>query len=90
MLTDLQKQYEAEIVEAYAGSCMPYLDPEEYGMDEDDINAILIENDVEQCVCCGWWQYPGDYCTEHDHDEIVCHDCCAEQRNELQDGKLNG
>lgn len=55
---------------------MPSLDPEDYGMDEEDVEAILIHHDVNTCVVCGWWLFAGEYCTMHDHEEITCEQCC--------------
>jgi hypothetical protein len=78
MLTALQERYELEVLANFSGACATRFDYDHYGMDIDDVYNILIENEVEQCTVCSWWQYPGDYCMEHEHEEITCNSCCEE------------
>lgn len=60
-----------------AGSAMNTAE-NDFGLSYEQVIDIMIEFDIEQCVSCGWHLYPGDYCTEHEHDEITCTDCCTE------------
>jgi hypothetical protein len=79
-LTPAQEKAEKDVVQSFSGGCSPSFDPDSYGLEsEDDIYDILIENEIECCATCGWWQYSGDYCHEHEHEEICCHDCCEEK-----------
>ena len=84
MLNPLQARLYTEVCDHFAGSCMAYTNDfeEDYGLTEDEVEEILIEADIEMCVVCGWWQYSGEYCSEHDHDEITCMDCCEDMGQE--------
>jgi hypothetical protein len=75
------KNYE-DVWTDVAGSCMINWEWMEtvYKLTEDEVHEILEDADVMECHNCNWWQYPGDYCSEHEcHDEITCTDCCEEE-----------
>jgi len=83
MLNANQMQHYDTVCEHFAGSAMAYLndfDDEVENLSEDEVIEILIDADIEQCAMCGWWLYPGAYCSWHEHDEITCHDCCEGNR----------
>jgi hypothetical protein len=69
----------------FCGTCQ-FVDTEdfanEYQVDELEMCLALDEYGIIRCAQCGWWQYPGDYCTEHDHEELICNECCEENGEE--------
>lgn len=50
----------------------------EFEVDEYKLACAVDEAEIFQCIDCGWTLYPGEYCTMHDHEEIICMDCCEE------------
>lgn len=52
---------------------------EKYGVEELELAQAMDDAEIFLCSTCGWWQYPGEYCGMHDHDEIICTDCCEEK-----------
>ena len=62
---------------AYEGSAYTP-NAEDYGITEEQAEAIIIDRDINQCADCGWWLFSGDYCHDHNHDEIICTDCCED------------
>ena len=80
-LSELQLKYAQEIEDYVSGSCSPnFYAWEDKGLSDDDVMQVLAEADVNECSVCGWWLYGGEYCTDHDHDEIVCHHCCEDEQ----------
>ena len=60
-----------------AGTCQNTAEYD-YDLTYEEVLDIMTEFDVQECVVCGWYQYPSDYCSMHEHDEITCYQCCEE------------
>ena len=77
MIDDIEKKL--------SGTCN-YFDIEEESeklcVDELGLAMAMDEAGIYMCNICGWWTYPGESCSEHDHDEIICTDCCDIEENE--------
>ncbi len=74
----MNRQFSEKFVSAAQGTCMStqevlnHLDAEDF--DEDDLDWALIENEIFNCVCCGWWCEVSEEC-DKGFDEPVCTDC---------------
>ena len=76
----VEQKYVDEMVDQVSGCCILPDFEEKWHVDELEALAYLSAHyEIEQCAVCGWWLYTGDYCSMHDHDEIVCTDCCEEE-----------
>jgi hypothetical protein len=74
------KHYE-DVWTDVAGSCIinwAWME-EVYKLTEDEVHEILDDAEVYECQTCNWWQYDGDICGMHEHNEMTCTDCCEEE-----------
>jgi hypothetical protein len=80
-MTKLEKAMH-ELEEYLCGSCNSFdigEFAEDFDVDELELAQAMDHAEIFLCNACGWWQFPGDYCGIHDHDEISCNDCCEEE-----------
>jgi hypothetical protein len=79
-LTAQQLKHFDDVWTDVAGSCIinwGWME-DEYKLNEDEVYEILECAGVYECMTCNWWQYEGESCHDHEHDEITCTQCCEE------------
>ena len=48
-----------------------------YGVEDDELEELLLNNNIERCTRCAWWKEAGDFDEGQTHD-LVCSECTNE------------
>jgi len=72
----INQKLKDEIIYYFQGSCASPHDDQFEDLSAEQVEEILAEAGIENCVVCGWW------IPEEDQDvyqgEIVCNECIEE------------